>query len=61
MNLTIRLFGAEMVHISTDRQLDDTKEPKDTPGGEFGFGRNELTAIENPEHRWETERPGWIK
>jgi hypothetical protein len=60
VNLTVRLLGSEILHITTepDRSGDGLK---DLPGGDFGFGRTDLTAIEDPEHRWETERPGWVK
>ncbi|KQU30327.1 MULTISPECIES: hypothetical protein [unclassified Rhodococcus (in: high G+C Gram-positive bacteria)] len=60
MNLTFFLLGTEVFGISTDKPNGD-RQPKDTPTGDFGFGRTDLTAIEDPEHRWETERPRWIK
>lgn len=41
-----------------EREFSEWKARSDTNGGEFGFGRTDLTAIEEPERRWETGQRG---
>lgn len=44
-----------------EREFSEWRARSDTTGGEFGFGRTDLTALEEPEQRWETERHGFVK
>ena len=76
MNLRLTIFGREIAAITTEaeqlataaptredreREFAEWKARSDTNNGEFGFGRTDLTALEHPENRWETERHGGFK
>lgn len=59
MRLVFRLLGRDLFEISTDADPEDKPahpDDYDVTGGNFGFGRTDLTAIESPEQRWETTR-----
>lgn len=74
MNLRLTILGREIAAITTDqpepqaftaptredreREFAEWKARSDTNNGEFGFGRTDLTAIEEPERRWETGQRG---
>lgn len=73
MNLRLTILGREIAAITTEaepvvaaaptkedreREFAEWKARSDTNNGEFGFGRTDLTAIEEPERRWETGQRG---
>lgn len=69
MNLRLRILGREIASLSTEQPKTVTtiecdrehewerwKAMNGATGGDFGFGRTDLTAIEEPAQRWETGR-----
>ena len=57
MRFLLRLLDREVFEICTgDDAKSEPEKPdeKDNPGGQFGFGRTDMTAIEHGTQRWET-------
>ncbi|MEW1933098.1 hypothetical protein AB0362_12995 [Rhodococcus sp. NPDC079359] len=52
MTLTVRILGAELLHITTDPERPQ-RTAKDTPTGEFGFSTVPNYTIDQPVRRWD--------